>query len=414
ADQRIDVAMHQELTNLTDQQNNDVSTYLASLSEGKPSAAAQGGAVTQEQVAETARVCSSCHEFDGGSAAPDFIFPRLAGQQKPYLIAQLKAFRGKTRADARARTYMWDRAASLDDAMIERLAAYYAAESPVSGSPQDPTQVAAGKTIYDQGIAEKVLPCMACHGAKAEGIGATPRLAGQHRLSLARQLAYFAANTRTGGIMHHESTNLTDQQTNDVSTYLAALSEGKPSAAAQAGAVTREQVAAAARFCSSCHEFDGGSAAPEFIFPRLAGQQKAYLVAQLKAFRDKTRADPRARTYMWGVAALSDAMIERLAAYYAAESPGSGSSQDPTQVAAGRKIYEQGIPHKIPPCMTCHGAGAKGAGTRPRLAGQHRLSLERQLAYFAANTRTGGMMHRESMNLTDQQIKDLSAYLAAR
>jgi cytochrome c553 len=303
-------------------------------------------------------------------------------------------------------------AASLDDAMIERLADYYAAQEPVSGSAQDPTDVAAGEKIYQQGVPDKILPCMACHGAKAEGVGTTPRLAGQHRLSLERQLAYYAADTR---VMHQESTNLTAQQMTAVSAYLAAQSEGKPRAAAQQGAVTQEQVEDMARVCSSCHGFGGRSVSPTFTFPRLAGQQKAYLSAQLKAFRDKRRDDPRARAYMWDRAAsLDDAMIERLAAYYAAQAPLFGSAQDPTDVAAGKKIYQQGIRDKIPPCLTCHGAKAEGAGKTPRLAGQHRLSLERQLSYYAADTRVDTVMHQESTNLTAQQMTAVSAYLAAQ
>ena len=283
-------------------------------------------------------------------------------------------------------------AAGLDDAMIERLAGYYSAQSPVSGSAQAPTDVAAGKTIYEHGVPDRILPCMACHGARAEGAGTTPRLAGQGRLYLERQLASFAANTRPDGLMHQEAMGLTDRQIGDVSAYLAAQSEGRSSAAAQQGAATAEQVAGIAQVCSSCHEFGGRDVSPAFTFPRLAGQQKAYLSAQLKAFRDKTRADPRARTYMWDVAAqLDDATIERLAAFYSAQTPVS-------DVAAGKTIYEQGIPNKIPPCLTCHGARAEGAGTTPRLAGQQRLSLERQLAYFAATTRADGMMHEESMN----------------
>src|SRR6202163_3113711 len=245
--------MHQEPSNLTAQQKTDVSAYLAARSEGKPRAAAQEGAVTQEQVEDTARVCSSCHGFGGTSVSPTFTFPRLAGQQKDYLRAQLKAFRDKTRDDPRARAYMWGIAASLDDAMIKRLAAYYAAQIPLSGSAQDPTDVAAGKKIYEQGIRDKIPPCLICHGAKAEGAGTTPRLAGQHRLSLERQLEYYAADTRVDEVMHEESTNLTPQQKTAVSAYLAAQSEGKPSAVAQEGPVTQEQVEDTARVCSSCH-----------------------------------------------------------------------------------------------------------------------------------------------------------------
>jgi cytochrome c553 len=56
-------------------------------------------------------------------------------------------------------------------------------------------------------------------------------------------------------------------------------------------------VAGTLHVCESCHGPGGRSISP--TFPRLAGQQKDYLVAQLQAFRDKTRADPHAQTYMW-------------------------------------------------------------------------------------------------------------------
>jgi cytochrome c553 len=361
----------------------------------------------------TEQVCSLCHGFGGRSISP--IFPHLAGQRAEYIEAQLKAFRDHERADPDARAYMWGLAEQLSDRVIHGLASYYAAQAPAAGKPVDPILMAAGRKIYERGIADNILPCLACHGAKAEGATTTPRLAGQHRLSLERQLAYFAANARTDEVMHQEAMNLTQQQIQELSAYLAAQSEGKPIAVAPKGSVTQAQVEDAALVCSSCHGFDGGNVSPTFTFPRLAGQQKGYLIAQLKAFRDKKRADDRSRTYMWNVAeSLDDAMIERLAAYYAAQQSLSGSAQDPTDMAAGRKIYEQGIAEKIPPCLTCHGAKAKGAGTTPRLAGQHRLTLERQLTYFAANTRTGGMMHQEALKLTDKQIQELSAFLAAQ
>lgn len=172
-------------------------------------------------LAGTIEVCSSCHGRNGRSASSTF--PDLAGQQKDYLVAQLKAFRDHKRADPHARTYMWGMAAGLNDAMINRLAAYYSAQKPAAGSAQDPMKVAAGKTIYDQGVAEKnVPPCMACHGAKAEGAGTVPRLAGQHRNSLRRQLLAFAADQRANAIMHQESMNLTRRQIDNVSAYLAA------------------------------------------------------------------------------------------------------------------------------------------------------------------------------------------------
>jgi cytochrome c553 len=59
--------------------------------------------------------------------------------------------------------------------------------------------------------------------------------------------------------------------------------------------------------CTGCHGPVGISNNP--MWPNLAGQQEAYLVKQLKSFRDGIREDPMAKP-------LSDTDIENLAAYY--------------------------------------------------------------------------------------------------
>jgi cytochrome c553 len=63
--------------------------------------------------------------------------------------------------------------------------------------------------------------------------------------------------------------------------------------------------------CAGCHGAEGVSANP--LWPNLAGQKEAYLVKQLKAFRDGTRSDPMMSPM---AKPLSDADIENLAAYY--------------------------------------------------------------------------------------------------
>ena len=63
--------------------------------------------------------------------------------------------------------------------------------------------------------------------------------------------------------------------------------------------------------CAACHGADGTS--PMDIWPNLKGQKYAYLVKQIKAFRDGTRKDPSMQPM---VANLSDEDIENLAAYY--------------------------------------------------------------------------------------------------
>jgi cytochrome c553 len=81
------------------------------------------------------------------------------------------------------------------------------------------------------------------------------------------------------------------------------------SASALAGDV--EAGKAKSAMCASCHGANGIGLSP--LWPNLAGQKEQYLIKQIKAFRDGTRQDPMMAPM---VAALSDADIENLAAYY--------------------------------------------------------------------------------------------------
>jgi cytochrome c553 len=181
----------------------------------------------------------------------------------------------------------------------------------------------------------------------------------------------------------------------------------------QAGS-TDQVVAGTEHVCSSCHGADGRSVSP--TFPRLAGQQQEYLDVQLKAFRDHSRADPHAHTYMWGMAArLSDPTIDGLAAFYSHQPPAPGTPGGQAEMAAGEKIFRAGIPEKdVPACMACHGEKAEGNGVIPRLAGQHRTYLEGQLEAFAVNSRANEIMHENSKNLSAEEISQVAAYLAAQ
>ena len=63
--------------------------------------------------------------------------------------------------------------------------------------------------------------------------------------------------------------------------------------------------------CAGCHGAAGVSANP--LWPNLAGQKDAYMIKQLKAFRDGGRADPLMAPM---AKPLSDADIDNLAAYF--------------------------------------------------------------------------------------------------
>lgn len=66
--------------------------------------------------------------------------------------------------------------------------------------------------------------------------------------------------------------------------------------------------------CAGCHGADGHSNNP--LWPNLAGQKEAYIVKQLKAFRDGTRNDPMMSPM---AKPLSDADIDNLAAYFSGQ-----------------------------------------------------------------------------------------------
>jgi cytochrome c553 len=179
----------------------------------------------------------------------------------------------------------------------------------------------------------------------------------------------------------------------------------------QAAGEPPSDIAGIVHVCSSCHGPGGHSISS--TFPRLAGQQKDYLIAQLTAFRDHKRADPHAQTYMWGMAArLSNPTIAALTTYYAAQPPTPGTPNNSPEAQAGRKIYTEGIPAQgVPACMTCHGAKGEGNAAFPRLAGQHSAYIERQLEAFASNARANIIMHENSKNLTPKQISEIAAYV---
>ena len=91
-----------------------------------------------------------------------------------------------------------------------------------------------------------------------------------------------------------------------------ALALASISTSVMAGDVEAGRIKSA--MCASCHGVNGISMSP--LWPNLAGQKEQYLIKQIKAFRDGTRQDPMMAPM---VAALSDADIENLAAYYASQ-----------------------------------------------------------------------------------------------
>jgi cytochrome c553 len=163
--------------------------------------------------------------------------------------------------------------------------------------------------------------------------------------------------------------------------------------------------------CQTCHGPKGNSVSA--TFPRLNGQQAAYITAQIKNFRQHSRSDPHAMAYMWGMASqLDDALVADIAKYYARQKPTSPQTGG-ALADEGKKIFNDGVPdHGIPPCAACHGDRGEGADDTPRIAGQHGDYLKSQLEAFRSLLRENQVMHANTKNMTDSEIKALVSFLA--
>jgi cytochrome c553 len=168
------------------------------------------------------QVCSNCHGPTGNARSPNF--PNLAAQQELYIAAQLHEFKGHSRQDPAGFEYMWGLSHNLTDGQIQELAAHFAAQKlerqPVEGKPE---RIAAGKTIFTDGVPGKNIPaCNTCHGPQGEGNATFPRIAGQHADYLVKQLTVFQrTNDRPeGSIMKTVAHELTKENIRDVAAYL--------------------------------------------------------------------------------------------------------------------------------------------------------------------------------------------------
>jgi cytochrome c553 len=170
----------------------------------------------------------------------------------------------------------------------------------------------------------------------------------------------------------------------------------------------------AQQVCSNCHGVTGVSVSPNF--PNLAAQTPQYITAQLKEFRSHDRADPAGFEYMWGISRkLTDAQIDGLARYFAAQAPAHQPVEGkPAQIAAGQAIFTSGVPAKnIPPCMACHGDKGQGNATFPRLAGQHADYVAKQLLVFQRTDErpSGAVMKTVAHDLLPENIRNVAAYV---
>ena len=142
---------------------------------------------------EVAGQCRTCHGMDGHARMP--LAPHIGGEPAGYLAEQLRAFR----SGARAHEMMSVVAASLSDAQIEDVAAWYAAHQARATLGADPSGAPGA--------------CIACHGA--DGISVAddaPNLAGEANMYLLEQLKAFASGRRVHEVMSDVAAGLSEEE----------------------------------------------------------------------------------------------------------------------------------------------------------------------------------------------------------
>jgi cbb3-type cytochrome c oxidase subunit III len=154
--------------------------------------------------------------------------------------------------------------------------------------------------------------CAHCHGTDGNSSsGAYPSLAGQTKEYVYSQIKAFKEGRRTNSQMSPMVGILSDEDMQNLADFYNYQTPARKNTNLDAALVAQGKKIAEDTQCASCHQ-PGYKGLKEF--PRLARQKQAYLVKQLKEFRDGVRTNDN------GVMAptaknLSDEQIEALAHY---------------------------------------------------------------------------------------------------
>lgn len=161
--------------------------------------------------------------------------------------------------------------------------------------------------------------------------------------------------------------------------------------------------------CFLCHGATGDSSSP--LYPKLAGQNEAYLLKQLRNFKSGERESSDMRKI---VADMDEDDMRAAAHYFSRQQPSQGKSAYGEMRAVGERLYTQGNPEVgLTPCRDCHGEKGAGSEILPRIAGQHTLYIETQLNLFEERKRTNdnAQMQDIAKRLTIDEARAVAEYL---
>ncbi len=175
--------------------------------------------------------------------------------------------------------------------------------------------IAAGET--------KSAVCMACHGPAGISVNPEwPNLAGQHVQYITKQLNNFKAKERHNDLMSPMADPLSEEDIADLAAYYSSQKISQPQKVEAEAAELGEALyrggdtAAGIAACAGCHG-PAGEGNPQAKFPRVAGQQAAYIALQLKAFRGGARTNDTGSMMRNVTIRMTDAEIDAVSKYIA-------------------------------------------------------------------------------------------------
>jgi len=167
-------------------------------------------------------LCQGCHGEDGISFEP--AIPKLAGQYAGYIGKQVRDFQTGFRSNA----IMNGMAATVDDADLNDITAYFASKGKMKG---EGSSNPVGKNLFQNGdMTRMMVACVNCHGINGKGKtpdnSMFPVLGGQQKEYLRIQLMNFRQGERAnspGGVMNIVTQKLTDAEIESLAEYISGL-----------------------------------------------------------------------------------------------------------------------------------------------------------------------------------------------
>lgn len=163
--------------------------------------------------------------------------------------------------------------------------------------------------------------CQGCHGMDGNSSSALiPKLAGQYDEYIVKQMRNYKNGTRSHELMNGMAAPLSDEDLADIAAYFAAQPIMKGSAARpnETGKklFTQGNIKEMVMTCAYCHGDTGKGLDPSTgMYPVVGGQHKAYLLKQLKDFREDDRMNSPNVIMNRILRSLSNSELDDLAEY---------------------------------------------------------------------------------------------------